>query len=254
MDEKPIACIIPCHMDSRRLPGKPLLAETGRTLIDHTAGAALAVFPRDTHAVTGDDEIRLALPCYAWSKSRPDVPIRNGTERVAWHAENDPVLSRFDLFVNLQVDEPEISPEALATLCGLLRGGADFATLVDWASLGVDECGDRDLVKANVIEVGGVPRACGFHRWVPDDDLPEYGHYARHVGAYGYSREFLRWYAGRGPSAGELSQSLEQLRAVDAGFLPMVAEVDHPFRAIDTRADYDEFVARWREKNAAPGA
>ena len=69
--------------------------------------------------------------------------------------------------------------------------------------------------------------------------------YWHHLGLYAYRREFLQWFAARPPSRLELVERLEQLRAVEAGKIIVVARVESAASGIDTQADFDRFAARF---------
>ncbi len=68
-----------------------------------------------------------------------------------------------------------------------------------------------------------------------------------HIGIYVYRREALLKYAAAGPCQREQEESLEQLRALHIGLKMGVVlwEGEH-HGGIDTKTDYDAFVARWK--------
>ena len=64
------------------------------------------------------------------------------------------------------------------------------------------------------------------------------------MGLYAYRRDFLLQLTSLPPSPLEQLEQLEQLRALQAGVAISVATVHHAAVGIDTRQDYDAFVAR----------
>src|SRR5947209_7868847 len=111
------AIVIPARHASTRLPGKPLLRETGKYLIQHVYEQARQARRADLVVVATDDpRIVAAVESFGGEVrlTRTDHP--SGTDRVA------EVASRLDadLIVNLQGDEPLINPASLDLLIDLL--------------------------------------------------------------------------------------------------------------------------------------
>ena len=63
--------------------------------------------------------------------------------------------------------------------------------------------------------------------------LVNYGH----VGIYAYKKDFLTMYAVLSPTAGEIAESLEQLRILESGFPIGAARLDTPVMSINTPED-----------------
>ena len=61
----------------------------------------------------------------------------------------------------------------------------------------------------------------------------------KHVGMYGYQRHFLLDYAKMEPTPAELTESLEQLRALENGYTIRVITTDQRFVGVDTPEDLD---------------
>ena len=135
----PFIVAIPARYASTRLPGKPLLRQTGKYLVQHVYERACRA-RRAGLVVVATDDPRIAAAVESFGGSvmltRRDHP--SGTDRVA------EVAGRLDaeLIVNLQGDEPLIDPASLDLLVELLEAdrGAAMATLAvplrtaeDWA-------------------------------------------------------------------------------------------------------------------------
>ncbi|MFM1801426.1 MAG: 3-deoxy-manno-octulosonate cytidylyltransferase, partial [Planctomycetota bacterium] len=114
-----ILAVIPARYGSTRLPGKPLLADTGRTLIQHVVEAA-AKSKQLTQIVVATDDQRIFEAVKAFGgeavMTRPDHV--SGSDRVAEAAR---LVTPADLVINLQGDEPEISADAVDTLIGIMK-------------------------------------------------------------------------------------------------------------------------------------
>ena len=72
--------------------------------------------------------------------------------------------------------------------------------------------------------------------------------YLRHIGIYAYRRDFLLELTSLPQSPLEKTEKLEQLRAIENGYKIKVGKVKHVCDGIDTKAQYADFVARWKSK------
>ena len=251
-----VCIVIPARMDSTRLPGKMLLRETGKTLIEHTHAAALAATAADAGVVATDhDAIREEVQRFGGRAEMTRQDHASGADRVAEVADR---MSEFDIFVNLQGDEPEIDPGAIDEVIDTLRADATtpMATLATPIA-DRDRLSDPSKVKV-VFDTTG--RALYFSRcpipFVRDagaalaaGDTPPLFHH--HLGIYAYRREFLLRLGALPPSPLEEAEKLEQLRVLQAGETIRVGVTDHAAPGIDTPADYAAFVSRTCRRAAA---
>lgn len=234
------AIVIPARYASVRLPGKPLLAETGKPLIQHVYERASEAQGFDQVLVaTDDDRIYQAVAGFGGRVEMTRSDHRSGTDRIA------ELALRLDagIVVNLQGDEPEIDPAHLTLAADTLAAGGDrMATLV---SPLVDP-GDLDNPAVCKVVVDNQMRALYFsraaipHQRDPGEPPARY----RHIGMYAYTREALLEWPTLDPTPCELAESLEQLRALESGWTIRVAVVDTSAPGIDTPEDYRAFVAR----------
>ena len=175
--------------------------------------------------------------------TRADHP--SGTDRAAEVARMFP---GYDLVVNLQGDEPEIAPEAIERVVGLLENDP-HAAMATVATPIRDEAiyHDPSCVKVVKSEAG---RALYFSRSpIPAhrDGLPEGAPLGLlHLGLYAYRRDFLLTLATLAPSPLETAEKLEQLRVLEAGHAIALGVVEERCVGIDTPEDYRRFVERWR--------
>ena len=237
-----IACLIPARLQSARLPDKPLLDATGRPLIGHVIEAARACPRFDVVAVATDSA---AIADAAW-EAGADLAIftaedhPTGTDRVAEAVRTYPDLDDASIVVNLQCDEPEVSGEALATLVGLIEGGADMATLAT-SPPRVYQHGYGEGEVVTWIREG---QAIDFSRSRrPERNIGDAASYS-HIGVYAFTRDALMTFGSLPRSPREISESLEQLRWLDHGRSVAVACVSHAGRGINTLEDYEDFIFR----------
>jgi 3-deoxy-manno-octulosonate cytidylyltransferase (CMP-KDO synthetase) len=251
-----IVGVIPARFASTRLPGKPLLSDTGRPLIQHVVEAARRARKLERIIVATDDA-RIAEVVTAFGgevmMTRADHPT--GTDRVAEVAAR---LETARIIVNLQGDEPEITGQALDQVVALLEDDAD-AVMATLATPIRDPSVYRDpaCVKAVFNRHG---RALYFSRspiphhrdGLPDPTMGAHPLGYLHLGLYAYRREFLLQIGSLPPSSLEVAEKLEQLRVLQAGYPIAIGIVDEPSIGIDTPEDYRRFVERWRRSYPGP--
>ena len=240
--------VIPARLASTRLPRKLLLSETGRPLIEHTYLAAKgSQLAREVLVATDHAEIASAVAAFGGQSVMTDPAADSGSDRVA---EVAAARDDFELFVNVQGDEPEIDPAAIdaAILALASDPKARLATLAT-------PIRDRErLENPNCVKVvcDQAGNAMYFSRsMIPyprqwDDSLLRQDPplFLQHIGLYAYRRDFLLELPQLPPSPLERTESLEQLRFLQAGHVCKVAIVHHAAAGIDTPADYEAFVRR----------
>lgn len=234
--------IIPARYASTRLPGKPLLAQTGKPLIQYVVEAVRAASAIARVVVATDDQrIYDAVAGFGGEVVMTRADHACGTDRIT-EAAAKLGLGDDEIVVNVQGDEPDIPPACLARLVQLLAGGrAEMATLA--TPLAADRAADPNRVKVALALDGS---AMYFSRApIPfDRDRTGRTQYLLHLGVYAYRVAFLKRFASLAPTPAELSEKLEQLRALEHGHRIAVAVVDYDGAGIDTPQDYAAFVAR----------
>jgi 3-deoxy-manno-octulosonate cytidylyltransferase (CMP-KDO synthetase) len=151
-----------------------------------------------------------------------------------------------EIFVNVQGDEPLIRADVIERAVELVSSGrfgigTAMTPLRDPRALS-----ERSIVK---VLVDRDDRAIYFSRLaIPYSRVePAAGSpmiCRQHVGLYVFSREALMKFRSLPPTALERAESLEQLRALEAGMAIGVAEVDFESIGVDTPED----LARVRER------
>ena len=243
---------IPARHDATRLPGKPLRLLAGEPLVLHVARRALAAGAREAWVATDDARVAAALEGSGVRVAMTAPTHASGTDRLAECAR----IAGWDddaIVVNLQGDEPFAPAAGIRAVAETLAAsGAQMATL----AAPVEDA--RTLFDPNAVKL--VRDADGFalyfsrapipwHRegFGPDAGaavLPDTG-FLRHIGIYAYRVAFLRRFAAMPPGRLERIESLEQLRALEAGIRIAVALTPEPFPpGVDTPADLARAEAR----------
>ena len=157
----------------------------------------------------------------------PDLP--SGSDRVQAAAEIYDPEGGFEIILNLQGDMPLIDPDILRQTVNILQEQpkADIATAVT-ATQNRDEIDSPHVVKAVLTEEG---RALYFSRSPIPHAAASMFH---HVGLYAYRRAALKKFCSLPPSLLELTERLEQLRALENDMIIYAAEIDHAPAGIDT--------------------
>jgi len=268
-----VTAVIPARFGSTRFPGKPLLRETGKFLIQHVYERVRAAC-RIGRCIVATDDPRIVAAVESFGGevrlTRPDHP--SGTDRVA---EVAAALGGRpdDVVVNVQGDEPEIEPEQLDRLVERLIADVScpLATLACPFPAGADPA-DPSAVKV-VLDRGGqalyfsrapIPyEVAGDPRPIPPPSgagEPATGQpptrernagYLLHLGVYAFRRAFLFEFAGWPASPLERKERLEQLRVLEHGRSIAVEIVERAAVGIDTPADYARFVERWNRRTDA---
>ena len=248
-----VALVLPARLASQRLPGKLLLAETGKPLIAHTAERALAAAAasggRISRVLVAADCLELADAARAAGAEAvlTDPGHQSGTDRVAEAAAG---LAE-EIIVNLQADEPAAPVEAILKLAGLLPDSPEASM----ATLAAPLTSSRELNDPNVVKVvlDSAGRALYFSRApIPFAREGWSGREVsktalRHLGLYAYRKEFLLAYSELPASRLEELEKLEQLRALEAGLDIACAVVEAVPEGIDTAEGYAAFVKRCRD-------
>ncbi len=246
-----IIVVIPARLGSTRLPNKVLLAETGKTLVQHVYDNAAAAASASRVVVATDSE-QVADACRAFGAEAvmTSADHTNGTARVG-EAADKLGAGADDIVVNVQGDEPELEPHVLdAAVDAMLRDPACVIS-TPAAPFGSDEdIRDPASVKVVCARDGA---ALYFSRSVipfdRDGDAGADARPLRHIGLYCYRRPFLNEYLSWAPTPLENAEKLEQLRVLEHGKRIAMAVCETRSRGgIDTRAQYEAFARRWNAR------
>ena len=243
---------IPARYAASRLPGKPLCLIGGEPMVLHVARRARAAGAREVWVATDDARIAEALQGSGVQVAMTSAEHQSGTDRLAECAriagwEDDTIV------VNLQGDEPFAPADGIACVARTVaESGAGIATLAT-------PIGDIEtLLDPNAVKVvlAGNGDALYFSRapvpWPRDafarnrEAMPE-GRWLRHIGIYGYRVAALRAFSQLPAGRLEHIESLEQLRALEAGWRIAVNLAPSPFPpGVDTPEDLARAERTWQ--------
>ena len=218
------AILIPARYNSTRFPGKPFCDLGGMSMIQRVhETCALSGFP--TYVLTDDQRVANAIndKCTVIIDKRD---FNNGTERCAAAIETD-FLSKYNSFVNVQGDMPDVNLDMIKKMADVARYGLATA----WTDLPASLQSDPNCVKM----VHNNFRAHWFGRGLTMG--------AHHLGVYGYTRNMLEKY-GTLVDRYEKNEGLEQLRWLNMGYDIHVRYTEFFGMEINTPADMDSWNKR----------
>lgn len=230
-----IACIIPARYGSTRLPGKPLAMIGDKPMIQRVyEQVSKATEIEQVIVATDDQRVYDAVVAFGGQAmmTRPDH--LTGTDRLAEVAATH---TEVDVIINVQGDEPLIDANVIDALAREFKEDSSLQMGTVGCPLLEEEYNEPSAVKVIVNRLGN---AMYFSR-----SLIPYPRNAfvqpplKHVGMYGYQRQFLLNYAKMEPTPAELTESLEQLRALENGYTIRVITTDQRFVGVDTAEDLD---------------
>ena len=230
--------VIPARYGSTRFPGKPLTLIAGKPLLQWVVEGARTSRKIDEILVATDDN-RIAELCSRVKVECVITPsdLPTGTDRIEAAVKGRSAPGGDSIVVNIQGDEPLINGRVLDALVEpmILDASLEMATLARKL-----EPGDLESKNTAKIVVDGKSRALYFSRLpIPfsrtSEAQQEIG--LKHIGIYAYRRQFLERFCRQPPVPIELSEGLEQLRALYLGAKIQVVTVEHNSWGVDTPED-----------------
>jgi 3-deoxy-manno-octulosonate cytidylyltransferase (CMP-KDO synthetase) len=227
-----IAGVIPARLGSTRLARKVLRPIAGRPMVEWVWRAVAESGLMDPVVVATDSE-EVAAACrerqIPFEMTSPDAA--SGSDRVR------EVASRIDadIYVNIQGDEPTLTPDFFAPLLQLFeRPEVQVGTLAV-------SCPAAEIANPNAVKVvtAADGRALYFSRaTIPfDRDSVGFQGYRKHLGIYAYRKAALERFAELPPGWLETVERLEQLRLLENGIDIYVAPAPADTIGVDTEED-----------------
>jgi len=215
--------IIPARYASTRLPGKPLQDIGGRPLLRHAYEAAAASNATVVIIATDDAGIQEASRTFCPHVEMTSGAHGSGTDRIAEVALRLAIAAD-RIIVNVQGDEYALPPALIDQVVALLDEDREAVMATLCEPIHDDgEWRDPNVVKVVFGADGG---ALYFSRapvpWAAPGGVP--GCAFRHIGIYAYRAGFLLEYTRLPPPATEVTEKLEQLRALHHGCRIRVAQ------------------------------
>ena len=242
--------IIPARLDSSRLPKKVLLDLKGKTVIQRVYEQCLKVKNVDgVYIATDSIEIKEVCETFTDKVIITKSSHQSGTDRIGEAVS----AIDCDVVINVQGDEPFIEPSLIEALVNSFSN-SDISMSSAMSKIN----NIKDLQNTNVVKVVTDlhNNALFFSRSLipfPRDvkeisiakEVLEKGQFFRHIGIYGYRKDFLLKFVNMEQSYLEKVEKLEQLRALENGFKIKMIEANSSLIGIDTREDYEEALKKY---------
>jgi 3-deoxy-manno-octulosonate cytidylyltransferase (CMP-KDO synthetase) len=238
--------LIPARLASTRLPNKPLADIGGLPMIVRVAQRVVSGVPPATHVVVAADSPSILQACQAHGieavLTRQDHP--SGSDRLAEACDILKIRDE-DVVVNVQGDEPLIDPALVMAVANLLqqRPEASMST----AAHPIGEAGEFNNPNVVKVVLDARQLALYFSRaaiphWRDRPSAAALPSPAplRHIGIYAYRAAFLRQFPRLPQAPIEVTEALEQLRAMWHGHrIAVHVTPQAPGAGVDTPEDLE---------------
>lgn len=228
--------VIPARLASTRLEAKVLKDINGQPMIQHVwKRAKQSLLLEDVLIACDHERVRETVQKFGARAVMTSPALASGTDRIAQAVRDLPV----SIVLNIQGDEPLIHPETIDLLAKALL--EDQHCLMATAVKVLDK--EKDVSDPNVVKavLDNAQNALYFSRApIPfnrDERAFKELKYYKHLGIYGYRKDFLMKFKDLPPSALEQTEKLEQLRVLSAGYKIKAVITPHDAVSVDTEQD-----------------
>ncbi|WP_226553679.1 3-deoxy-manno-octulosonate cytidylyltransferase [Celeribacter naphthalenivorans] len=242
-----VLIVIPARYGSSRLPGKPMFDIAGVSMLERVWNIAKATRGNSRVVISTEDQ-RIVDHAQSFGAEAilTDVQCRNGTERC--YATLEALGATESAVLNFQGDAVLTPPWVLQAMIDEFDQPDNAFDIVTPVTA-LDDAMLRDLRKSKeVTPASGTTavfdkqrNALYFSKLImPYVRSPGHTQTYRHIGLYGYRPEALRTYVNLEPSPLELTEGLEQLRALENGMTVRTVIVDYHGRthaSVDAKED-----------------
>jgi 3-deoxy-manno-octulosonate cytidylyltransferase (CMP-KDO synthetase) len=235
--------VIPARLGSTRLPRKVLRDIAGKPMLEWVWRAAVDSGQMD-HVVIATDSTEVEQACQSRS-----IPVAMTSPECASGSDRVYEVSRqidADIYVNIQGDEPLLTPQHFAPMLDLFSRDSVHVGTVSVP------CPAADIANPNAVKVvtAADGRALYFSRsTIPyDRDSAGFTGYRKHLGLYAYRKASLEQFAALAPSPLEQIERLEQLRLLENGISIYVGEAEGDTIGVDTEDDLQRVAAILRDR------
>jgi len=238
--------VIPARYSSTRFEGKVLADILGKPMIQHVWERARQCLLLDDLIIACDDErVAEAAKSFDAKVVLTAKGHASGTDRII------EVINPLDvkIVINIQGDEPLIHPTMIDDVARALL--ADNSVTMATVIKKIDDqavANDPNVVKVvadkNNFALYFSRAAIPYCREGSEAKKPLY---YKHIGLYGYTKDFLFTYRNLAVSSLEKTECLEQLRVLEEGFRIKVIETKFDTVGVDTPSDLEKVKIRLKE-------
>ena len=219
-----VITLIPARYQSSRLPGKPLIQISGKTVIQRTYSRvqeAKTLHPDYIYVVTDDDRIENHVKSWDGRVIRVDRICLNGTERIARALpllNLQPPVSDDDIILNVQGDEPAIDPRNIDFLISKHQSQKNDVTTLH------SETSNKKVVFSNnsckiVTDING--RVLYGSRmsipYLPINKTVTRDIWKEHIGIFVFRKEWLQFLLTQNATPLQICEDIEWLQTLELG-------------------------------------
>ncbi|PKL29089.1 MAG: 3-deoxy-manno-octulosonate cytidylyltransferase [Spirochaetae bacterium HGW-Spirochaetae-2] len=236
--KKTILGVIPVRYDSTRLPGKPLCDICGKPMVQRVYEiASLSTLLDDLLVATDDQRVFDAVTAFGGKVVMTSAEHMTGSDRIA-----EVVRSyHCDYVLNIQGDEPLLIPEIIdEVIIALVTDKKQVMTTSCYRITDQSRIDNPNAVKV-VVDIEG--NAMLFSRApIPYPRNREYHAMHEHIGVFGFRKDFLLKYVTLPNTPLSLTESLEQLKAMENGYRIKVVQTKYNYQppSVKTREDLEQ--------------
>ncbi len=236
--------IIPARLDSSRLPRKVLLDICGKPMIEHVYECAMkAKHIKEVYIATDSKEVLEICSIFTSNIIMTSAEHLSGTDRIAEAVKS----IACDNVINVQGDEPLMDPTLIEDIALSLE---NFETQMVSAMHKIKTTEELKSPNAVKVTIDKNNNALYFSRsiiphhrdeWEPllnhHKTIPAPLTFFKHIGIYGYKKDFLLKYSKMELTYLEKIEKLEQLRVLENGFKIKMIETKYEPVGVDTIED-----------------
>ena len=223
------AIIIPARLESSRLKEKVLIDLKGKTMLQRVYERAKLANVGEVFIATDSKKIQSCARQFTKNIIMTSSHHQSGTDRIA-----EAVLQiNCNYIINIQADEPLLEIGLIHKLQEKLQKKSNFVSAAYPLKAKKEIC---DSAKVKVV-FNAKNQAIYFSRLPIPYNTDFKADYYCHIGVYGYSRDFLLTYTKLAQTPLEISEKLEQLRALENNYSMDIVLTDKPSLGVDTPAD-----------------
>jgi len=239
--------VIPARLNSSRLPSKVLLDLKGKTVVQRVYEQCLKAKSID-EVYIATDSIKVQKSCETFTKNiiMTKDTHESGTDRIAEAVKT----IECDVIINVQGDEPFMEAELIEQLADAFKNSSTTMASAMHRISKVEDLKNHNVVKVTIDKNS---EALYFSRSIIPHHrdewesllnhhgiIPEPLKFYRHLGIYGYTKDFLLAYSNMEQSYLERLEKLEQLRVLENGNKIKMIETNYNSIGIDTQEDYEK--------------
>ncbi len=238
MNEKNFAVVIPARYQSSRFPGKPLVDLCGKPMIQHVwERCCEAVGAEKVYVATDSDQIEATVKDFGGAILRTSTECLTGTDRLA---EANQELN-CDFIINVQGDEPLISPDDINTVVQAYLGG-DGCVVNAMCEI-TDEQEFRSFTVPKVVCDQSKKLLYMSRSAIPLTKSGEFKFAFKQVCIYAFSKEHLAFFISHQKKTPlEEVEDIEILRFLESQYPVQMIQVNSGSIAIDVPEDVERVI------------